>query len=78
MSEPGPDATEEKKGFSEGVESSDGDPRFLLGLNVVLSLVLGWTIIGGLSLLDIASFSPINVGGVTIAMFALTYTVVLN
>jgi hypothetical protein len=78
MSEPGPDSTEETEGFSEGVESSDGDPRFLLLLNVVLSLVLGWSVIGGLSLLDIASFTPINVGGVTIATFALTYTVVLN
>ncbi|ESS12369.1 MAG: hypothetical protein A07HR60_00464 [uncultured archaeon A07HR60] len=78
MSQTGPDGTEETEGLSEGIESSDEDPRFLLLLSVVLSLVSGWAVIAGLNLVDIASFTPINVGGVTIATFALIYTVILN
>ena len=35
-------------GFGEGIATSDGDPRVLLGLNAVLSTLLGWTLIGGL------------------------------
>lgn len=78
MSQTGPDGTEQTEGLGEGAESSDEDPRFLLLLSVVLSLVSGWAVIAGLNLVDLASFTPINVGGVTIATFALIYTVVLN
>ena len=64
-------------GFGEGVATSDGDPRILLGLNAVLSTLLGWTIIGGLSLLEVTTFSVINVATAAIIVFTLTYAVTI-
>lgn len=65
-------------GFSEGVAASSGDPRVLLGLNAALSTLFGWTIVGGLSILDIAALSPINVATAAIIVFALTYAVTMS
>lgn len=65
-------------GFSEGLSASNGDPRILLGINAALSTMFGWTIVGGLSLLDIAAFSVINVATAAIVIFALTYLIVMS
>ena len=65
-------------GFGDGVATSDGDPRVLLGLNAILSTLLGWTIIGGLSIIDVAAFSLINVATAAIVVFALTYAVTMR
>jgi hypothetical protein len=63
------------KGLSEGISSSQGDPRVLLLLNVLLSASFGATIVWGLSLLDAAELSLINIATATIVLFALTYLV---
>ena len=65
-------------GFGDGVATSDGDPRVLLGLNAILSTLLGWTIIGGLSIIDVAAFSLLNVATAAIVVFALTYAVTMR
>lgn len=63
------------KGFDEGASGNRGDPRVLLALNVVLSAAFGATIVWGLSFLDAAAFSLVNVATATIVLFALTYLV---
>lgn len=65
-------------GFGEGIATSDGDPRVLLTLNAVLSTLFGWTLIGGLSVLDVAAFSVINVATAAIVVFTLTYAVTMT
>ncbi len=72
------DDSEQRDGFSEAVDASQGDPRVLVVMNVVLSTLLGWTIVGGLSLVDIAAFSFVNVATAAIVIFSLTYLVVLS
>lgn len=71
----GDETTEEAKGFSEGAATSQGDPRVLLAINAVLSTMFGWTIVGGLSVLDVVAFDPINVATAAIVIFGLTYVV---
>lgn len=65
----------EPKGFSEGIASSRGDPRVLFALNVLLSASFGATIVWGLSLLDAAELTIVNVATAAIVLFALTYLV---
>lgn len=68
----------DSKGFSEGLSASKGDPRVLIVMNAALSTMLGWTIVGGLSLLDIAAFNAINVATAAIVIFALTYLITMS
>ncbi|MES3516768.1 MAG: hypothetical protein PPP58_03785 [Natronomonas sp.] len=63
------------KGLREGIESSRGDPRVLFALNLALSASFGATIVWGLSLLDAAELTLINVATATIVLFSLTYLV---
>ncbi|MCQ4334052.1 hypothetical protein KM295_11295 [Natronomonas sp. F2-12] len=63
------------KGFDEGISGSRGDPRVLFLLNVVLSASFGATVVWGLSLLDAAELSLMNVATATVVLFALTYLV---
>ncbi|MEF8778780.1 MAG: hypothetical protein V5A36_07700 [Natronomonas sp.] len=65
----------DSKGFEEGLSASRGDPRVLFLLNVILSAMFGTTIVWGLSLLDAAELSLINVATATIVLVALTYLV---
>jgi|AntRauTorcE11898_2_1112593.scaffolds.fasta_scaffold185962_1 hypothetical protein len=65
--------SEEVKGFSEAVAASDGDPRVLVAINAVLSTLFGWTIVGGLSFLDVVAFDLVNVATAAIVIFSLTY-----
>ena len=61
--------------FGEGLSASRGDPRVLLLLNVILSAMFGTTVVWGLSLLDAAELSLINVATATVVLVALTYLV---
>ncbi|GAA0518809.1 hypothetical protein SAMN04488066_1221 [Halorubrum aquaticum] len=70
--------SEERKGLSDGLEESSGDPRVVLALNAVLSLWLGWTVVWGLDLLEVMEYGLTTVAGVALAIFALTYVVVLQ
>ena len=65
-------------GFSEGVAASRGDPRVLLAMNVVLSTLFGWVIVGGLSVIDIVAFDLLNVATAAIVVFSLTYYVTMS
>jgi len=65
----------DSNGFDEGVSASRGDPRVLFLLNVILSTMFGTTIVWGLSLLEVAELSLVNVATATIVLFALTYLV---
>ncbi|CAJ51160.1 hypothetical protein [Haloquadratum walsbyi] len=56
---------------------SDGDPRVLFAMNIILSAVFGTGIIWGLSFIEIATFSPINVVTLTLIIAAVTYAIVM-
>lgn len=65
-------------GLSEGIAASQGDPRVLLAMNAILSTIFGWTVVGGLSLLDIVAFDLLNIATVAIVVFSLTYLVTMR
>ena len=65
-------------GLSEGIAASEGDPRVLLVMNAILSAIFGWTVVGGLSLLDLVAFDLINIATVAIVVFSLTYLVTMR
>ncbi|RAW45365.1 hypothetical protein DQW50_09480 [Halorubrum sp. 48-1-W] len=69
---------EERKGLSDGLDESGGDPRVVLAMNALLSLWLGWTVVWGLDLLGVMEYGLTTVAGVALAIFALTYVVVLR
>jgi hypothetical protein len=56
---------------------SDGDPRVLFAMNIILSAVFGTGIIWGLSFIEIATFSLINVVTLTLIIAAVTYAIVM-
>lgn len=70
--------SENGKGLSDGLDESSGDPRVVLAMNAVLSLWLGWTVVWGLDLLGVMEYGLTTVAGVALAVFALTYVVVLR
>ncbi|ERG95959.1 MAG: hypothetical protein J07HQW2_02420 [Haloquadratum walsbyi J07HQW2] len=57
--------------------SSDGDPRVLFAMNIVLSAIFGTGIIWGLSFIKIAAFSLINIASLTLIIVAVTYVIVM-
>lgn len=63
-------------GFREGMESSQGDPRLVLLLNLVLSTAFAWTVVWGLDLVGALEFSFATVATGALLVFALTYFVV--
>jgi len=68
----------DSEGFNEGAAASQGDPRLLVAINAVLSTLFGWTIVGGLSFLDVVAFDLINVATAAIIIFSLTYLVTMS
>ncbi|CCQ36304.1 uncharacterized protein Nmlp_2122 [Natronomonas moolapensis 8.8.11] len=68
----------EADGFEAGASGSRGDPRVLLALNAALSASFGATVVWGLSMLDAAELSVINVATATIVLFSLTYLVAMR
>ncbi len=71
------DSDQERQGFGEGIESSQGDPRVLLVMNAVLSILFAWMVIWGLSFLDIVQFGIVNVATAAILLFTMTYVVTM-
>ncbi|MDG5761010.1 hypothetical protein QA600_16885 [Natronococcus sp. A-GB1] len=65
-----PDA--DRDGFREGLESSKGDPRVLLVLNAVLSLLFGWMIVAGAAVIGLVEVSLTIVVAVAAGLFVLT------
>jgi len=58
--------------------ASDGDPRVLLAMNIVLSTVFSTVVVWGLSYLDLAALTLENVAGLALVVFAATYLIVLR
>jgi hypothetical protein len=65
-------------GFEAGASQSQGDPRVLVALNIVLSVSFSATVVWGLDLLGAADLTLINVATGAILLFALTYVITLQ
>jgi hypothetical protein len=66
-----PDA--DRDGFREGLESSRGDPRLLVVLNAVLSLLFAWMLVTAAELVGLFAFTLPAVAAVAIGLFVLTH-----
>lgn len=69
---------QEPGGFSAGVSSSKGDPRVVLAINAVLSTLFAWSVVWGLSFLDVVQFGFVNVATAAILLFTVTYAVTMT
>ncbi|WP_348613458.1 hypothetical protein [Halobaculum rarum] len=58
--------------------ASDGDPRVLLAMNIVLSTAFSTVVVWGLSYLDLTALTLENVAGLALVVFAATYLLVLR
>ena len=55
--------------------ASQGDPRVLFVLNLVLSSVFAYGVVWGLDFIDVVTFSLRTVAGVALALMVVTYVV---
>lgn len=55
--------------------NSQGDPRVLFVMNLVLSSVFAWVIIWGLDFIDVLTFSAGTVAGTAALLMILTHFV---
>lgn len=55
--------------------ASEGDPRVLLVMNVVLSTAFAAAVVWGLSFLDLVPLTLVNVATLAVLLVALTYAV---
>lgn len=62
-------------GLDAGVSESQGDPRVLLAMNIVLSTAFAATVVWGLSILGLAELTFVNVATGAIVLFSLTYLI---
>lgn len=58
--------------------ASDGDPRVLFAMNLVLSAAFASVVVWGFSYLDLAAFTLRTVAGFGFIVFLLTYLIVLR
>lgn len=64
-----------REGFDDGTTRSEGDPRVLLAMNVVLSTTFAVMLTWGLDLLDAVEFTLVNVATLAIILFSVTYLI---
>ncbi|EMA05667.1 hypothetical protein [Haloferax denitrificans] len=57
------------------IEWGEGDPRVLFVMNLVLSTAFAAVVVYGLSYLDLAAFSVVNVASAALVLTAVTYLV---
>ena len=69
---------DEPKGLAEGLEESSGDPRVVLAMNAVLSLLFGWTVVWGLDRLEVLTASRGTIAAATLVVFVTTYLLVVR
>ena len=62
-------------GFEAGASGTQGDPRVLVAMNVVLSTVFAATVVWGLSYLGAAEFTLVNVATGAVLLIAVSYAV---
>jgi hypothetical protein len=65
-------------GFEAGASQSQGDPRVLIAMNIVLSTGFAATIVWGLDVLGAVDLTLINVATGAVLLFALTYIITLQ
>lgn len=64
---------DEREGFEEATERSEGNPWVVHGLNALLSTVFAMTIVGGLDYIGSLEFTPVNVATVAVIIFTAAY-----
>lgn len=64
--------------YARAMGTSQGDPRVLLVMNLVLSAVFATVVVTGLSIVSPMEFTWRNVAIGTLVLMALTYLVVLR
>ncbi|WP_049926899.1 hypothetical protein [Halopiger goleimassiliensis] len=69
------DTDDDREGFRDGLEASEGDRRVLVVLNAVLSGAFAWLLVWGAALVDLVAFSPSTVAVVAVGVFLLTFVV---
>jgi len=62
-------------GFEAGASGTQGDPRVLVAMNVVLSTVFAATVVWGLSYLGAAEFTLVNVATGAVLLVTISYVV---
>ena len=62
-------------GFEAGTSGTQGDPRVLVAMNVVLSTVFAATAVWGLSYLGAAEFTLVNVATGAVLLVAISHVV---
>lgn len=62
-----------KEGFREGLESSEGDPRVLVVINAVLSVLFAWLLVWGAELVGFVEFTTTNVALVAVGLFVFAF-----
>jgi hypothetical protein len=55
--------------------TSQGDPRVLFAMNLVLSSLFATVVVWGLSFVDIAQFTLVNVGSLALIIMAATHII---
>lgn len=66
---------DDHEGFDDAVADAEGDPRVILALNLLLSSAFAWLAVWGLSVLDVAAYTPINVATLAAVLVGVTYLV---
>ena len=56
--------------------ASEGDPRVLFVMNLVLSAVFGTAVLWGLDFIGLVAFTPVNAAIATLLLMALTGIVI--
>ena len=62
-------------GFEAGASGTQGDPRVLVAMNVVLSTAFAATVVWGLSYVGSVEFTLVNVATGAILLAAVSYAV---
>ncbi|MFC6827177.1 hypothetical protein [Halopelagius fulvigenes] len=55
--------------------ASQGDPRVLFAMNLVLSTAFASVVVWGLSYIDVVPFTVVNVASFALVLMAVTYVV---
>lgn len=66
---------DDPEGFDDAVADAEGDPRVILALNLVLSSAFAWVVVWGLSVLDVAAYSAVNVATLAAVLVGVTYLI---
>lgn len=66
---------DDAEGFDDAVADAEGDPRVILALNLVLSSLLAWVVVWGLSMIDIVAYGAVNVATLAAVLVGMTYLI---